>query len=136
MEAMAQRIRDRIAALGIDQAEAARRSGMSPQRFGNYALAKRRPDPQTLAKIASALETTPDALLGVSEATYDALEPILERLLELEGLPPARGSVIARVAVSALQLSIGLGDDGDVRSRSRLAAHAAWRSENAPKRPQ
>lgn len=51
--------------LGLSDAEVARRAGLSARRYGNYVQGLREPDLATLVRISRALQTTPDALLGV-----------------------------------------------------------------------
>ena len=65
MDLFASRLRERAAELGIAHAEAARRSGLTERRYSNYVSGIREPDLATLVRIAEALQTTPDALLGV-----------------------------------------------------------------------
>lgn len=67
MSVFADRLRKRIEALSLSHAEVARRTGLDTRRFGHYATGLREPDFQTLIRIAKALATTPDALLGVVE---------------------------------------------------------------------
>jgi len=65
MKLFASRLRERAAELGISQAEVARRSGLTEQRFYNYVAGVREPDLATLVRIAGTLQTTPDQLLGI-----------------------------------------------------------------------
>lgn len=67
MNLFADRLRERAAALGIAHAEAARRSGLTERRYSNYVSGIREPDLATLVRIAEALQTTPDVLLGVAD---------------------------------------------------------------------
>lgn len=53
--------------MSLSHAEVARRTGLDARRFGHYATGLREPDFRTLIKIAKALGTTPDVLLGVVE---------------------------------------------------------------------
>lgn len=69
MTVFADKLRARIEALSLSHAEVARRTGLDTRRFGHYATGLREPDFQTLVRIAKALATTPDALLGVSVDT-------------------------------------------------------------------
>ena len=82
MELFASRLRERAAELGLPHAEIARRSGLSERRYANYVSGIREPDLATLVRIAEALETTADALLGIGE-TGPASErsQLLDRLL-------------------------------------------------------
>ncbi len=67
MQVFANRLRERAAELGIAHAEAARRAGLSERRYGHYVTGIREPDLTTLVRIAEALQTRPDALLGFGE---------------------------------------------------------------------
>ena len=67
MMVFANRLRERAAELGIAHAEAARRAGLSERRYGHYVTGVREPDLTTLVRIAEALQTRPDALLGFGE---------------------------------------------------------------------
>jgi transcriptional regulator with XRE-family HTH domain len=69
MDLFGSRLRQRAKELGISNAEAARRCGLSERRFGHYVSGIREPDLATLVRISRVLETTPDALLGVSQST-------------------------------------------------------------------
>lgn len=68
MESFARAVRERARRLELSHAEVARRCGLSERRFAHYAVGKREPDLATLVKIATALETTPNVLLGVENA--------------------------------------------------------------------
>lgn len=125
---LADNLRAQLRKLGINNAEGARRCGMSPQRFSNYLTGFRRPDPELLAKIADRLETTVDALLGGTDQVAATLRPILVRLCELEGMSEAKATFFADVAIEALRLSRSAQDEGDALTRSRLAAQFAWQS--------
>lgn len=69
MEPFASNLRKRAEALGISNAEAARRAGLSERRYGNYVSGRREPDLATLARIAKVLATTPNDLLGEEVST-------------------------------------------------------------------
>jgi transcriptional regulator with XRE-family HTH domain len=64
MKIFTDRLRQRAVDLRISNAEAARRAGLLERRYANYITGAREPDLPTLARIADALETTPDYLLG------------------------------------------------------------------------
>jgi transcriptional regulator with XRE-family HTH domain len=68
MDILAKRLQERAKHLGISNAEAARRIGLDERRYAHYASGRREPDLATLLRIASALGTTPNWLLGVSLA--------------------------------------------------------------------
>lgn len=71
MRTLAARLRKRAQELGISNNEAARRCGLSTGRYGHYTRGQREPDLATLMRIAEALETTPDALLGFRPGKRD-----------------------------------------------------------------
>ncbi len=63
MESFGRRLRARAQQLGLTDAAAARRCGLSERRFGYYVRGTHEPDYTTLLKICATLDTTPDALL-------------------------------------------------------------------------
>ena len=63
----AQRLRARARHLGLSDAEVARRAGLGQPRYSNYSNGIREPDLATLVAVATALETTPDRLLGITD---------------------------------------------------------------------
>jgi transcriptional regulator with XRE-family HTH domain len=67
MDLFAKRLRHRASELGIPHAEAARRSGLSERRYSHYVSGIREPNLATLVRIAEALQTTPNELLGVGD---------------------------------------------------------------------
>ncbi|MCR6670743.1 helix-turn-helix domain-containing protein [Devosia ginsengisoli] len=66
MDIFARRLRERAEQLGISNAEAGRRAGLDERRYAHYANGRREPDLATLIRIAEALATTPNWLLGFS----------------------------------------------------------------------
>jgi transcriptional regulator with XRE-family HTH domain len=88
MDLFASRLRERAAELGIPHAEAARRSGLSERRYSNYVNGIREPDLATLVRIAAALQTTPNELLGSTGKRKQSPRALLaDRLsLAIEGL--------------------------------------------------
>lgn len=71
MDVLAKNLKARAQELGISNAEAARRAGISERRYGNYVTGYRQPDLQTLVRIAAALHCTPNDLLGVAGDQQD-----------------------------------------------------------------
>lgn len=63
MDGLGDRLRARAMALGLSDAEVARRSGLDARRYGHYVRGLHEPDLTTLVRIAGVLETTPDGLL-------------------------------------------------------------------------
>jgi len=88
---------------GLSQTDAAELCGMSVARFHNYLDGSRRPDLDTLMRMAKALRVTVDYLTGFSLELPD-IEAVVRRLLELEGMEPARADVVAETAQEALRL--------------------------------
>lgn len=63
----AQRLKARARELRLSDAAVARRVGISERRYGHYAKGDREPNLELLARIARALQTTPNHLLGFEE---------------------------------------------------------------------
>lgn len=81
MEPFATNLRKRAEALGISNAEAARRAGLSERRYGNYVSGRREPDLATLVRIASVLATTPNDLLAEPTKARPTTQLIRERII-------------------------------------------------------
>jgi transcriptional regulator with XRE-family HTH domain len=118
--------------LNITQGEAAKRAGMTEQALSNYINGTREMGVSELCRLARALGTSSDWLLGLSEAPPE-FEPILVRLLELEGMQAATAQTIAATAREAVAIQRALTDEGDPLLKARMAAQAAWQSRRAPK---
>ena len=69
MDGIGSRLRARGRALGLSDAEIARRLGVSPSRYTNYVSGLREPDFASLLRICALLGTTPNDLLGVDQPT-------------------------------------------------------------------
>jgi transcriptional regulator with XRE-family HTH domain len=67
MKIFSTRLKQRAKDLGISNAEAARRAEVAERSYANYTAGERQPKLAALAKIAKALGTTPDYLLGFGE---------------------------------------------------------------------
>lgn len=67
MDGIGSRLRARARALGLSDAEIARRLGFGPSRYTNYISDLREPDFATLLRICELLGTTPNDILGVGE---------------------------------------------------------------------
>ncbi|WP_367278682.1 helix-turn-helix domain-containing protein [uncultured Sulfitobacter sp.] len=77
MDVFCRSLRSRAKALGISNAEAARRCGLSERRYAHYVSGDREPDLGTLVRIATALGTTPNQLLGLGEIQDTSSRDIL-----------------------------------------------------------
>ena len=83
--AFADRLRTTRERQGLKQSDLAARSGLSPAAISQLETGERRPNFATLVRLARALSTTPDALLGVDGE--GSAEPELKALFrKLEGL--------------------------------------------------
>jgi transcriptional regulator with XRE-family HTH domain len=81
MKIFGERLKQQAMHLGLSSAEAARRAGLAERRFNNYCNDEREPDLATLVRMAQALETTPDLLLGVHDLPERGeRETLLDRL--------------------------------------------------------
>lgn len=81
MDGLGERLKARIKALGLTDAEVARRAGLSETRFAHYVRDRREPDYGTFVRICRLLATTPDALLDFDgPATDDEAAVLLDRL--------------------------------------------------------
>ena len=74
MVGLSERLRARARALGLSDAEVARRLGLSQSRYANYVAGVREPDFATFLRICEVLETTPNRLLGVDDQPTRAAE--------------------------------------------------------------
>lgn len=82
MMVFADRLRERAAELGIAHAEAARRAGLSERRYSHYVNGIREPNLVTLVRIAEALQTRPDDLLGFGKRDeVSARSKLIDRLV-------------------------------------------------------
>ena len=69
MESFAANLKKRAKELGLSNAEVARRAGLTERRYGNYIMGRREPDLATLVRIATVLDSTPNALLDFDNKT-------------------------------------------------------------------
>lgn len=103
MELFATNLRRRAEALGISNAEAARRVGLSERRYGNYISGRREPDLATLVRIAAVLETSPDRLLSFGDVGDPSPEAIVrERIAAAANALPADDLERLSIMVGAL----------------------------------
>lgn len=102
MEAFASNLRKRAEELGLTHAEVARRAGLSERRYGNYVAGTREPDLATLLRIAGALETSPDRLLGAGQDhSVVSKEEVLRHLLPaLDQLAVERLRLVAKLVAA------------------------------------
>jgi transcriptional regulator with XRE-family HTH domain len=64
MDVLGRALRARAKELGLSHAAIARRIGMSERRYAHYVTGRNEPDLATLVRIAKALQTSPNELLG------------------------------------------------------------------------
>lgn len=90
MDIFAKKLKARAEQLGISNAEAGRKADLDERRYAHYASGRREPDLATLVRIAKALGTNPNALLG----------------LDTEGKPETRKSaLLGRLTAAGESLS-------------------------------
>ncbi len=99
MRDFADRLRHRATTLRLSNAELARRMGLSDQRLGNYLAGTREPDLEMLARLASALQTTPNELLGFQDQASEEHQADLRARARraLEEVDPSRLEVVLKV---------------------------------------
>lgn len=103
MKIFGERLKQQALHLGISNAEAARRAELAERRFNNYCNDEREPDLATLVRIAKALETTPDYLLGIGGVSKrDARETMLDRLVSAARALPINELGVVTVQAEAL----------------------------------
>ena len=111
MDIFALKLRERAAALGISNAEAARRAGLNERRYAHYVSGLREPDLATVVRIASALGTTPNILLGVEDASVlNEREALLDRLSTALNVIPVTVLAVLATQIEAL---VGAPDNAD-----------------------
>ena len=81
MDLFAKNLRERAAALGRSNAEIARALDINERRYAHYVSGAREPDLMLLIRIAKALGTTPDKLLGLDELDEGSEDILVERLM-------------------------------------------------------
>jgi transcriptional regulator with XRE-family HTH domain len=127
---IAKRLRQRIHDLNLTQTHLARATGFSTARINNYLQLNERhnrtPDVRALIKLAKALRTTTDHILGLSDAASDDWKEVVARVLALEGVEQQKAARVVDVTEAALELLASLPSEGDPQTRAKLAAHAAW----------
>ena len=64
MRGLGDRMRARARELGISDAEVARRTGLTQQRYANYVADRHEPDLETFSRICTVLQSTADSMLG------------------------------------------------------------------------
>jgi len=81
MERFGENLRKRARALGLSDAEVARRVGLNERRYGFYVTGDRQPDLATLVQIADVLNCTVDSLLrSTGKNSLTKREKLKERL--------------------------------------------------------
>jgi transcriptional regulator with XRE-family HTH domain len=83
MREFGEQLRHRAKELDLSDAEVARRAGLTARRYGHYVTGAREPDLQTLVRICTVLDTTPDQMLGLgtSPRRKTERERLIDRLM-------------------------------------------------------
>jgi transcriptional regulator with XRE-family HTH domain len=136
---LAKRIRARMKQLGMEPVDLRRAMNVASGKLGNWISEdpnnNRTPRVRELMEIAKALRTSTDWLLGLSEAPTIDVATAMQRLLELDGMQPAKAEVIALTAARAVELLSAAPGDGDAHTRAILAAQMAWQSSRSQSKP-
>jgi transcriptional regulator with XRE-family HTH domain len=125
MEIFVSRLRQRAKELGISNAEAGRRAGLSERRYANYIIGNREPDLATVVRIAKVLGTSPNWLLGFDDADA-AAEPSTLPLERLNFAARALSADDLRVLIAQAEAIVrlrasGRAEEGDVDRSASLA---------------
>jgi transcriptional regulator with XRE-family HTH domain len=80
MDALARALRTRAQELGLSHAAIARRIGVSERRYAHYVTGRNEPDLATLVRIAKALQTSPNEILGFAPETNGSKRALRDRL--------------------------------------------------------
>lgn len=117
MTPFAENLRNRAKALNLSHAEVARRAGLSERRFGNYAIGRREPDLATLARIASVLRLSVDAMLRDAPMVDSSTEDLLrDRLISASAVLTTSDLEMLVIQVEALAKRRAA-QKGDAQSR-------------------
>ncbi|MCB7129546.1 MAG: helix-turn-helix transcriptional regulator, partial [Candidatus Brocadiales bacterium] len=79
MQNFGKKLRERARQLNLADAEVARRAGLSERRYGHYVTGRNEPNLETLVRICTVLETTPNDLLG-----FEAKEALADKSPEMQ----------------------------------------------------
>jgi transcriptional regulator with XRE-family HTH domain len=106
MDALARALRTRAQELGLSHAAIARRIGMSERRYAHYVNGRNEPDLATLVRIAKALQTSPNELLGFAVETKRSKRTLLrDRLSAAAGAMDDRQLEMTVVQAEAVAAS-------------------------------
>jgi transcriptional regulator with XRE-family HTH domain len=106
MDALARALRARAQELGLSHAAIARRIGMSERRYAHYVNGRNEPDLATLVRIAKALQTSPNELLGFAVETKRSKRTLLrDRLSAAAGAMDDRQLEMTVVQAEAVAAS-------------------------------
>ena len=127
MDTMAERIRQRAGDLGMSLAEVARQTGVHPNQLNGWLNRGRTPDLYTAGRLAKALRTSVDFLVGVPGNRPDLVREAAVQLLQLEGIRRDRAESLAGAMISILRsLPADPEAAGDVHTQVAAAARAIW----------
>jgi len=91
---LAERIKERRKQLNLSQAELAALAGMSQMQISRYESGSSEPNANAFTRLARALQTTPDWLLGFSGDASNEISQLSE--FEIEALSVLRSKPIKR----------------------------------------
>ncbi len=102
MEGLGKRLRFRTRELGLSDAEAARRAGLTTTRYGHYVTDYREPDLVTLVRICRVLGIRPDELLAYEGAEIEDDE-LIEQRRKVTGFVSAMDRATLSLAAPVMQ---------------------------------
>jgi transcriptional regulator with XRE-family HTH domain len=125
MDDFARRLRQEARALGLSDAEVARRAGLSERRYAYYATGEREPNLATLLRICDVLAVTPnDLLLGDRTApVHSERDRLVARITSVTSLLGIPGLQLALCQLECLRvhLSVRGGEQRAADRRTRSA---------------
>lgn len=101
---LAKKLKEIAARRGVSDAAMARHIGLDERRYAHYAAGRRKPDLETFLRIAAALETTPNDLLGIEEAFLEdrAVNTLVNRFVRAASSMSSRELEIMVVQAEAI----------------------------------
>ena len=129
MDRWGERLRARAKELGLTDADVARRLGITQGRYSTYVNMTREPDFATFSRMCKALQTTPDEVLGFSQARRDA--GVNSTMIRAVGLLTLFDTQTLAEAADVLEViarhRAGRGATGAIRATRRCRSSAAMR---------
>lgn len=103
MDVFVERLQQRTKELGLSNADVARRLDVNERTYGHYAAGRREPNLQMLTRIADALQSTPNFLLGVEDPSSKKMSDKERLTSQAQTIVNALDTDRARLAVQVLK---------------------------------